>query len=105
MPLFVVDKVQNALNDHSKPVKRLQDPYSGSGLQEEILMMYVNLRRSISFSFWSGAAPKSPTAIPHVPHIRFDGVEICSDEGAMAKADCVVIVTDHSAIRLPGDAG
>ena len=33
---------------------------------------------------------------PHVPHVRIDGLELCSDEAAMAKADCVVIVTAHS---------
>ena len=33
---------------------------------------------------------------PHVPHVRFDGLDLCSDEGAAAKADCVVIVTDHT---------
>ena len=33
---------------------------------------------------------------PHVTHIRFDGLEMCSDEAAMERADCVVIVTDHS---------
>ena len=33
---------------------------------------------------------------PHVPRIRFDGLELCSDNDAVAKADCVVIVTDHA---------
>ena len=29
-------------------------------------------------------------------NVRFDGLQLCSDEAALAKADCVVIVTDHS---------
>ena len=33
MPHFVVDKVQNALNDAGKPVKGSQGPRDGSGLQ------------------------------------------------------------------------
>jgi UDP-N-acetyl-D-glucosamine dehydrogenase len=28
--------------------------------------------------------------------VRFDTLELCSDEAALANADCVVIVTDHS---------
>jgi len=28
--------------------------------------------------------------------VRFDSKELCSDEAAITRADCVVIVTDHS---------
>jgi UDP-N-acetyl-D-glucosamine dehydrogenase len=33
---------------------------------------------------------------PYVPHIRFDSMELCADDTGLEKADCVVIVTDHS---------
>ena len=33
MPHFVVDKIQNALNDHSKPAQGLARSHSGRGLQ------------------------------------------------------------------------
>jgi UDP-N-acetyl-D-glucosamine dehydrogenase len=39
---------------------------------------------------------------PHVPHVRFDGLDLCSEEGGMANADCVVIVTDHTGFDYKG---
>src|SRR5438445_2602910 len=95
MPMFVVEKVQNALNEHSKPVrgsrvhvlgvaykKDIEDVRESPAL--DIMLLLKRLGARVTFSD------------PHVPHVRFDGLERCSDEAAVAKADCVVIVTDHS---------
>jgi UDP-N-acetyl-D-glucosamine dehydrogenase len=43
-----------------------------------------------------GRIPKLTHSDPHVPRLRLDALELSSDEVAIAKADCVVIVTDHS---------
>jgi UDP-N-acetyl-D-glucosamine dehydrogenase len=36
---------------------------------------------------------------PHAPEVELDGATLRSDDSAMAAADCVVIVTNHSAFN------
>src|SRR5712671_6778530 len=95
MPLFVVDKVQTALNDHAKPVKGSRIHILGVAYKKDIDdvrespaldIIHILERRGAKVSY----------SDPHVPHLQFDGLELCSNEAALAKADCVVIVTDHS---------
>jgi UDP-N-acetyl-D-glucosamine dehydrogenase len=97
MPQFVVDKVQNALNDAGKPVK-------GS----RILVMGVAYKRDIEDMRESPALDvllllKRRGGIvsycdPHVPALRLDDGTLKSvPETAATEADCVVIVTDHKA--------
>jgi UDP-N-acetyl-D-glucosamine dehydrogenase len=95
MPHFVVDKVQNALNDAGKPVK-------GS----RILVMGVSYKRDIEDMRESPALDvmlllKKRGGIisycdPHVPVVHLDGLSLESVAlESAADADCVVIVTDH----------
>jgi UDP-N-acetyl-D-glucosamine dehydrogenase len=95
MPHFVVDKVQNALNDAGKPVK-------GS----RILVMGVAYKRDIEDVRESPALDvllllKRRGGIvsycdPHVPTLHLDGSDLQSvPQEAAAEADCVVIITDH----------
>ena len=96
MPHFVVDKVQNALNDAGKPVKGSKIHVMGVAYKRDIddvrespaldVMMLLKRRGGIvTFSD------------PHVPSLRLEGVEMRPlPETAAADADCVVIVTDHS---------
>jgi UDP-N-acetyl-D-glucosamine dehydrogenase len=97
MPHFVVDKVQNALNDAGKPVK-------GS----RILVMGVSYKRDIDDMRESPALDvmlllKRRGGIvsycdPHVPTLHIDGLQMESAPlESAAGADCVVIVTDHKA--------
>ena len=97
MPQFVVDKVQNALNDVGKPVK-------GS----RILIMGVAYKRDIEDLRESPALDvllllKRRGGIvsycdPHVPALNLDGLKLLSAPlETAADADCVVIVTDHKA--------
>jgi UDP-N-acetyl-D-glucosamine dehydrogenase len=97
MPHFVVDKVQNALNDAGKPVK-------GS----RILVMGVAYKRDIEDMRESPALDvlllldrlggKVSYCDPHVPSLRLDGLILQSaPPESAADADCVVIVTDHKA--------
>ena len=97
MPHFVVDKIQNALNDAGKPVKGSRIHVMGVAYKRDIddmrespaldVMMLLERR--------GGVVTYSD---PHVPTLRVDGLEMqASPEDAAATADCVVIVTDHAA--------
>src|SRR5437867_10715717 len=95
MPLFVVDKVQNALNDHGKPVRGSRIHILGVAYKRDIDDMRESPALDI-IQLLERRGAKLTYSDPHVPHLRFDSKELCSDEASMAKADCVVIVTDHS---------
>ncbi|HEX3742890.1 MAG TPA: nucleotide sugar dehydrogenase [Bryobacteraceae bacterium] len=97
MPLFVVDKVQNALNDAGKPVK-------GS----RILVVGVSYKRDIDDMRESPALDVMlllqrrggivTYCDPYVPTLKLDGTTLASSPlESAAAADCAVIVTDHKA--------
>jgi UDP-N-acetyl-D-glucosamine dehydrogenase len=97
MPLFVVDKVQNALNDAGKPVKGSKIHVMGVAYKRDIedvrespaLDVMMLLQRRGGLMTYSD---------PHVPKLRVEGLDLhASPEEAAAQADCVVIVTDHAA--------
>ena len=95
MPHFVVDKVQNALNDQGKPVKGARIHILGVAYKKDI----DDVRESPALDIIHLLERRGATVSysdPHVPHLRFDGLELCSDPAAIPGADCVVIVTDHS---------
>jgi len=97
MPHFVVDKIQNALNDHAKPVngshihvlgvaykKNIEDVRESPALDIMLLLK----RRGARLTF----------SDPYVPRLDLDGEQMRSeDTGLAASADCTVVVTDHSA--------
>jgi UDP-N-acetyl-D-glucosamine dehydrogenase len=95
MPMFVVDKVQNALNEHGKSVKGAHIHILGVAYKKDIDDMRESPALDI-IQLLARLGAKLSYSDPHVPRVRFDGLELGSDEPAMAKADCVVIVTDHS---------
>src|SRR5579863_5880941 len=98
MPHFVVDKIQNALNDCAKPLKGSRVHLLGvaykrgiDDVRESPALDIIHLlgKRGASVTF----------SDPFVPQLHADGVvpemvAIDADKGA-AEADCVVIVTDH----------
>jgi UDP-N-acetyl-D-glucosamine dehydrogenase len=96
MPHFVVDKVQNALNDAGKAVKGSRIHVMGVAYKRDIedvrespaldIMMLLQRRGGLlSYSD------------PHVPTLRLEGLEVsATPQEAAASADCVVIVTDHT---------
>ena len=101
MPMFVVEKVQNALNDHGKPVRGTHIHILGVAYKRDI----DDVRESPALDIiqlLDRKGAKLTYSDPHVPRIRLDGIERCSDDTAVAKADCVVIVTDHSGFDYPG---
>ena len=97
MPHFVVDKVQNALNEAGKPVK-------GS----RILVVGVSYKRDIDDMRESPALDvmlllKRRGGIitycdPYVPALHLDDLHLTAAQlESAADADCAVIVTDHRA--------
>src|SRR3989441_1350767 len=100
MPMFVVEKVQTALNSHSKAVKGSRIHILGVAYKKDI----DDVRESPALDIiqlLERRGAKLTYSDPHVPHLRFDSKELCSDDASMAKADCVVIVTDHSGFDYP----
>ena len=107
MPHFIVEKVQSALNDVSKPVKGSRIHILGVAYKRDIDdvrespaldIIHLLLRRGATISY----------SDPYVPEITIDGGTLhagCDEE--LIEADCVVIITDHKAFdykSLPGKA-
>jgi UDP-N-acetyl-D-glucosamine dehydrogenase len=101
MPHFVVDKVQNALNDFSKPLRGSHIHIMGVAYKRDLDdirespaldIMHLLHRRGARITY----------SDPYVPAVRFENLELSSQDGtALAEADCVVIVTDHSNFDYP----
>jgi UDP-N-acetyl-D-glucosamine dehydrogenase len=98
MPHFVVDKVQNALNDHGKPVRDSHIHIMGVAYKRDtddvrespaLDIMHLLLRRGARLTY----------SDPYVPELQSDSIQLCSEapDAMVAVADCVVIVTNHSA--------
>ncbi len=96
MPHFVVDKIQNALNEHAKPVKGSHIHVLGVAYKKNIEdvrespaldIMLLLKRRGARLTF----------SDPHVPKLDLEGEQLKSEDTALvASADCTVVVTDHS---------
>jgi UDP-N-acetyl-D-glucosamine dehydrogenase len=99
MPHFVVDKIQDALNNHSKPLKGSHVHILGAAYKRNIddvrespaLDIILLLERRGSRVTYSD---------PFVAKLQLDDhVLTAQDPIAMAdEADCVVVVTDHSGV-------
>ena len=98
MPHFVVDKIQNALNEHGKAVKGSRIHILGVAYKRDI----DDVRESPALDIihlLDKRGAKVSYSDPFVPKLRADGVvpamESMDPETGAAQADCVVIVTDH----------
>jgi UDP-N-acetyl-D-glucosamine dehydrogenase len=101
MPHFVVDKIQNALNDHGKPVKGSHIHILGVAYKKDIGdvrespaldIMLLLKRRGARLTF----------SDPHVASLELEGERLTSEDvNVAAKADCTVVVTDHSVFNYP----
>jgi UDP-N-acetyl-D-glucosamine dehydrogenase len=97
MPHFVVEKIQNALNEAAKPLKGSKILIFGVSYKRDIDdvrespaldIMLLLQRRGAKVSFVD----------PHVSEMRLGGETMQSTTAdSVGAADCVVIVTDHSA--------
>jgi UDP-N-acetyl-D-glucosamine dehydrogenase len=99
MPLYVLDKITDALNDASKSVRGAKVTVLGVAYKRDIddvrespaldvIMLLHNKGAEVRFHD------------PHVPSVRLDGAGTMQssdyNEALLSSADCVVIVTDHS---------
>lgn len=93
MPIFVVETVQNALNDHAKAVRGSHIHIVGVAYKRDI----DDLRESPAIDIihlLRRRGAKVTVEDPYVPSIEVEG-ETFHSQNAAAEADCVVIVTDH----------
>ena len=97
MPHFVVDRIQNALNDHAKPLRNSRVHILGVAYKREIDdvrespaldVIHLLQRRGARISY----------SDPYVPSVRLDGISLESDDSSVATADCIVVITDHKAV-------
>ena len=98
MPHFVVDKIQNALNDHSKPLKGSHVHVLGVAYKRDIDDVRESPALDIILLLERRGA-RVTYSDPFVPSIRLDGGELRAEDATTmaAAADCVVVVTDHAA--------
>jgi UDP-N-acetyl-D-glucosamine dehydrogenase len=101
MPHFAADKIQNALNDHSKPLRGSRVHVMGVAYKKNIDDVRESPALDILLLLKQRGARLSYTD-PYVPELKLDGLLLQSQDPAMAaEADCVVIVTDHDCIDYP----
>jgi UDP-N-acetyl-D-glucosamine dehydrogenase len=97
MPQFVADKVQQALNQAGKPVMGSRIHVMGVAYKRDI----DDLRESPALDVMlllKRRGGQIGYTDPYVPALHLEGLDLKSQpEEAIAAADCVVIVTDHSA--------
>jgi UDP-N-acetyl-D-glucosamine dehydrogenase len=107
MPAYVVGKVADALNDRGKPVrgsrvlllgmaykKDVDDPRESPGFE----LMDRLMGKGAEVEYHDPHIPSLPP-MRHYPHLRMDSVALTAE--ALASADCVVVVTDHSTYDWP----
>ncbi|MEN6579731.1 MAG: nucleotide sugar dehydrogenase, partial [Anaerolineaceae bacterium] len=100
MPRYVVGKIQDALNDHKKPLNGSKILVLGvaykpniSDLRESPALDVIHLLRE------KGAVVSYYD--PYVPELDFEFVRLSSEKdlaGAVEKADCVAVITNHSKV-------
>ncbi|KPK88408.1 MAG: UDP-N-acetyl-D-glucosamine dehydrogenase [Anaerolineae bacterium SM23_ 63] len=106
MPRYVVERVQDALNDRKKPLKGSQ-----------LLILGVAYKPNVSDTRESPALDVIGLLLekkaqveyydPHVPSLEHEGWSLKSIPdliGAVEQADCVVVITDHDSVDYPAVA-
>jgi len=100
MPHYVVSKVADALNCRKKPVKCSKILLLGiaykknvSDIRESPALEIINLlvKKGALVSYYD----------PYIAHLKIDNINLKGikfDKNAFRDSDCVVIVTDHSAV-------
>jgi UDP-N-acetyl-D-glucosamine dehydrogenase len=99
MPHFVIDKIQNALNDVSKPVKGSHIHVCGVAYKKDI----DDVRESPALDIiqlLQRRGAKVTFSDPYVSAIRVEEGKLHSSEMAssLAECDCAVIITNHTLV-------
>jgi UDP-N-acetyl-D-glucosamine dehydrogenase len=102
MPEFVVEKIQNALNDHAKPLKGSHVHVLGVAYKRNI----DDVRESPALDIillLERRGTRVTYSDPYVPSVRLDHHDLTAgDPLALAsEADCSVIITDHARFDYP----
>lgn len=99
MPRYVVERVQNALNDAAKPLRGSRVHILGVAYKRNIDDMRESPALDVMHLLGERGAFVSYSD-PYVPSMQVAGVDFASvpAEEAVSAADCVVIITDHSDI-------
>jgi len=99
MPEFVVDKIQNALNDASKPVRGSHIHLLGVAYKRDIDDVRESPALDIILLLQRRGA-RVTFSDPHVKKIQSNGAGLEAQDmlSSVSAADCVVIVTDHSGV-------
>jgi UDP-N-acetyl-D-glucosamine dehydrogenase len=102
MPHFVVDKVQNALNDAGKPLKGSHVHVLGVAYKRDI----DDVRESPALDMMvlmKNKGAKVTYSDPFVPKLRLCDRDLRASDtlSLSAKADCVLIATDHTSFDYP----
>ncbi len=97
MPHFVVEKVQNALNDHTKPIKGSHIHIVGAAYKRNIDDVRESPALDIIHLLEKRGA-KVTYSDPYVPSVKIDGIVYKAEDLVPAAkiADCCVIITDHA---------
>ncbi len=98
MPRFVIGKIQDALNDHGKPLRNSRILILGTAYKPDI----DDLRESPALDVIHLLREKGAVVgyyDPFIPHIRWEELELDSVadwQSEVKSADCVVIITNHT---------
>jgi UDP-N-acetyl-D-glucosamine dehydrogenase len=96
MPHFVVDKVQNAMNDVGLPLKNRHVHVMGVAYKKDIEDVRESPALDVILLLQQRGA-KVTYSDPHVHSIKLDGTVLdAQPESQAAEADCSVIVTNHA---------
>ncbi|MFW6162427.1 MAG: UDP binding domain-containing protein, partial [Planctomycetota bacterium] len=99
MPRHVVALVASALNDAARPVRGSRILVLGVAYKPDV----ADVRESPAIDILNHLRARGADvayADPHVPALRTDGLDLAAVEltpEALAEADCVVIVANHTA--------
>jgi UDP-N-acetyl-D-glucosamine dehydrogenase len=97
MPQFVVEKVQQALNQAAKPVMGSRIHVMGVAYKRDVDDLRESPALDVMLLLKRRGGLISYTD-PYVHKLRLDGLDLESQqEETLGEADCVVIVTDHTA--------
>jgi len=97
MPHFVVDKIQNALNDQAKPLRGSHVHILGVAYKRNIDDVRESPALDVAHLLKKRGAHITYSD-PFVPSLKVDDQELAPEDPLEAShdADCVVIITDHS---------
>jgi UDP-N-acetyl-D-glucosamine dehydrogenase len=100
MPHFVVEKIGDALNEHSKPIRGSRVLLLGASYKKDV----GDVRESPALDIIRMLDEKGAEIRYHdalVPELREDGIvrrSVPLTDAELSGADCVVVVTDHSSV-------